>query len=70
MTSHSTYHLFKQKIMNKTELIDKIAAKANLTKADSRKMFSFGLLISEPWFSCPQIDRLQPGDWGGYFQYQ
>lgn len=43
MTSHSTYHLFKQKIMNKTELIDKIAVKANLTKADSRKALDAAL---------------------------
>ena len=28
-------------------------------------LFSFGLLISEPWFSCPQINRIQPGDWWG-----
>ena len=30
-------HFFKREIMNKTELIDKIAAGAGLTKADAKK---------------------------------
>ena len=28
-------------------------------------LFGFGLLISGPWFSHPQIERTQPGDWWG-----
>ena len=37
MTSHSTYHLFKQKIMNKTELIEAVTEKSGLAKKDAEK---------------------------------